>query len=60
MIAVMMSMGKGKMMVEFFSAEMLVRVCRYLNWSAAGAPPKIVAASFKDLEAFCSPSAAMT
>ena len=23
-------MGKGKRMVEFFSAEMLVRVCRYL------------------------------
>ena len=25
-----MSMGRGKMMVEFFSAEMLCRVCRYL------------------------------
>ena len=24
------SMGRGKMMVEFFSAEMLCRVCRYL------------------------------
>ena len=28
----MMSMGTGKMMVELFSAEMLLRVCRYRNW----------------------------
>lgn len=27
----MMSMGTGKMMVELFSAEMLLRVCRYRN-----------------------------
>jgi len=25
------SMGRGKMMVEFFSADILVRVCRYLK-----------------------------
>jgi hypothetical protein len=24
-------MGSGKMMVEFFSVEMVVRVCRYLH-----------------------------
>ena len=27
----MMSIGTGKMMVELFSAEILFRVCRYLN-----------------------------
>ncbi len=25
------SMGRGKMMVEFFSADMVPRVCRYLS-----------------------------
>ena len=25
------SMGRGKIMVEFFSAEMVARVCRYLH-----------------------------
>jgi hypothetical protein len=25
------SMGRGKMMVEFFSADMVARVCRYLH-----------------------------
>ena len=25
------SIGNGKMIVEFFSAEMLLKVCRYLN-----------------------------
>ena len=27
-----MSMGTGKMMVLFFSAEMLLKVCKYLSW----------------------------
>merc|ERR1719352_62113 len=30
------SMGRGKMMVEFFSAEIEFKVCRYLSWRAAG------------------------
>ena len=30
------SMGRGKMMVLFFSAEMLVSVCRYLDRENGG------------------------
>ena len=54
------SIGNGKMIVEFFSAEILVNVCKYLNWRAAGDSEMISEASFKALEAFCSPSAAIT
>lgn len=54
------SMGRGKMMVEFFSAEIVLRVCRYRSWRAAGASVRTSAASFSDLDAFCSPSAAIT
>lgn len=34
--AFIISMGSGNMMVEFFSAEIWVRVCRYLSCRAAG------------------------
>ena len=54
-----MSMGRGKMMVEFFSAAMELSVCRYLSWRADGASEITRAASFRALEAFISPSAAM-
>ena len=54
------SIGKGKMIVEFFSDEMLVKVCKYRNCKAAGESDIISDASFKALEALCSPSAAMT
>ena len=54
------SMGMGKTMVEFFSEEMVARVCRYLSWSAAGLSDMMSLASFRALLAFCSPSAAMT
>ena len=56
----MMSMGMGKMMVEFFSAEMLFRVCRYLNCIADGLQAIISEAAFSAELAFCSPSAAIT
>lgn len=52
-------MGKGKMMVEFFSTAMLLRVCRYRSWRAEGDSAIIREASFRALEAFISPSAAM-
>jgi uncharacterized protein (DUF952 family) len=48
------------MMVEFFSLEMLLSVCKYLNWSAAGLSLSVSAASFNARDAFISPSAAMT
>lgn len=31
--AVIMSIGRGKIIVEFFSALMLLSVCKYLNWN---------------------------
>ena len=52
--------GSGKMIVEFFSAEMVVRVWRYRSWRAEGDSEMISAASFSAREAFISPSAAMT
>ena len=54
------SRGMGKTMVEFFSALMVLRVCRYLSWRAAGDSFMTSAASLRALEACCSPSAAMT
>lgn len=53
------SMGRGKMMVEFFSAAMLLRVWRYRSWRAEGDSEITREASFSALEAFISPSAAM-
>ena len=47
-------------MVEFFSAAMLDKVCRYLSWRADGDSEMIIEASFKAMLAFCSPSAAIT
>ena len=47
-------------MVEFFSAEIVFRVCRYRNCRAAPDWAMTSAASFRDLEALCSPSAAIT
>ena len=55
-----MSIGTGKMMVEFFSAEMELRVWRYLSWRAPGLQVIISLAALKAELAFCSPSAAMT
>ena len=54
------SIGSGKMMVEFFSAEIWVSVWRYLSCRADLDSEMISEASFRALEAFCSPSAAMT
>ena len=48
------------MIVEFLSAAMLFRVCKYLSWRADGLSFITSAASFRDLEAFISPSAAIT
>lgn len=53
-------MGRGKTMVEFFSAAMVVRVCRYRSWRAAGDSVITMDASFRALDAFISPSAAIT
>lgn len=54
-----MSMGRGKMMVEFFSAAMELRLCRYRSWSAEGDSAITREASFRAREAFISPSAVM-
>lgn len=54
------SIGIGNMMVEFFSAEMLVNVCKYLSCSATGLWLITSAASFNATDARCSPSAATT
>ena len=54
------SIGRGKMMVEFFSEEMEFSVWRYLSCKAAGDELIVSAASFKALLDFCSPSAATT
>ena len=48
------------MMVEFFSAEMVCSVCRYLNCKACGDSEITSDASFKARAAFISPSAAIT
>ena len=54
------SIGRGKIIVEFLSAAMLFRVCKYLSWRADGDSFMTSAASFRDREAFISPSAAIT
>ena len=54
------SIGRGNMMVEFFSAEMELRVCRYRSCKAAGDWDMMSAASLRARAAFCSPSAAIT
>ncbi len=48
------------MMVEFFSAEMELSVCRYLSCRAEEDSAITSEASFRAREAFCSPSAAIT
>jgi len=53
-------MGMGKIMVELCSAEMELRVWRYLSCSAWGDWWITVAASLRARDAFCSPSAAIT
>ena len=47
-------------MVEFFSAEMVCKVCKYRSCNACGDSWMTSAASFKALAAFISPSAAIT
>lgn len=54
------SMGRGKTMVEFFSAAIVVSVCRYRSCRAAGDSVITMEASFRALDAFISPSAAIT
>ena len=53
-------MGKGNIIVEFLSADTVLRVCKYLNCKAAGLSAITSEASFKAFEAFISPSAAIT
>ena len=48
------------MMVEFFSAEMELRVWRYLSWRAPGLQVIISLAALRAVLAFSSPSAAIT
>jgi len=48
------------MMVEFFSAATLLSVWRYLSWRAVPEVLITSAASFRALDALCSPSAAIT
>lgn len=54
------SIGKGKIIVEFFSAEMLLSVCRYRSCNADGLADMISEASLSAREDFISPSAAIT
>lgn len=54
------SIGSGKIIVEFFSAAICVSVWRYLSWSAEGDWLMTSAACFRAIDAFCSPSAAIT
>jgi len=53
-------MGSGKMMVEFFSAEMVFSVCRYRNCKAEDDSLMMSEASFRARAALFSPSAAIT
>lgn len=54
------SIGRGKIIVEFFSADMVLRVCRYRSWSADEDKLMMSEASLSAWAAFCSPSAAIT
>ena len=56
----MNSMGIGKTMVEFFSAEIVFNVCRYRSCIADGVSAIMSAASFRERDAVISPSAAIT
>ena len=55
-----MSIGNGNIIVEFFSDEMWVNVCKYLSCRALGESEMTSEASLRAFEAFISPSAAMT
>ena len=48
------------MIVELFSADMVVKVCKYLNCNACGDSQMTSDASFNARAAFISPSAAIT
>ena len=54
------SIGTGKIIVEFFSAAMLVSVCKYLKCSDTGLLLKSSPASLNANAERCSPSAAIT
>ena len=53
------SIGKGKMIVEFFSAEISVSVCRYRSCRVTGFDETISAASASFTDASSSPAAWM-
>ena len=55
-----MSIGTGKMMVEFFSADIVLRVWRYLSCNADGDSDITSEASFNERAASRSPLAAIT
>ena len=54
------SIGTGNMMVEFFSQEIELRVCRYLSCIAAWLPAIVSLAALRATLALFSPSAAIT
>ena len=57
---VIISIGNGKMIVEFFSSEIAWSVCKVRKCIAPGDCEITSAASFNARLALCSPSAAIT
>ena len=57
MNAFIKSIGNGKIIVEFFSVDIPVNVCKYLSCRALGESDITSEASLRAFEAFISPSA---